>query len=92
MPDPRNERLLNGGLLARAYGWLGPMQGGTALVAFFFVLHGAGWHYRKALSARDPIYMQTVRNYRDSLRIYRLPTSLRFIFRIRFTSAMACGF
>jgi magnesium-transporting ATPase (P-type) len=58
VPRPRDERLLNGGLLTRAYAWLGPMQAAAALAAFFFILHRAGWQYGEALSARNPVYLQ----------------------------------
>ena len=55
---PRSERLLNWPLAARAYLFLGMMEAAAAMAAFFFVLHGAGWHYGEMLSPLDPLYLQ----------------------------------
>jgi sodium/potassium-transporting ATPase subunit alpha len=44
-PRPRTERLLNWGLVARAYLFLGVMEAVAAMAAFFYVLHGGGWAY-----------------------------------------------
>ena len=57
-PRPRHERLLSPALLARAYLFLGPLEAFGALVAFFFVLHAAGWQYGTALAPLDPLYVQ----------------------------------
>jgi sodium/potassium-transporting ATPase subunit alpha len=57
-PRPRTERLLNWPLIVRAYLWLGLLQAGAALAAFFFVLHGGGWRYGESLAANAPLYLQ----------------------------------
>jgi len=57
-PRPRGERLLSGGLLARAYLFLGPLEALGAMATFFFVLHGFGWSYGETLAAGDPRYVQ----------------------------------
>ncbi|MGD9786689.1 MAG: cation-translocating P-type ATPase [Sulfuricellaceae bacterium] len=57
-PRPRQERLLNGPLLARSYLFLGVLEAAAAMAAFFFVLHGGGWHYGEPLSANAPLYLQ----------------------------------
>ncbi|UCV21155.1 cation-translocating P-type ATPase [Ferribacterium limneticum] len=57
-PRPRDERLLSGGLLARAYLFLGPLEALGAMATFFFVLHGFGWHYGETLALGDPRYLQ----------------------------------
>ena len=57
-PRRRDERLLDGGLLARAFLCLGPIQAAAALGAFFLVLYGAGWTYGTELAANDPLYLQ----------------------------------
>ncbi len=57
-PRPRKERLLNRDLLARAYLFLGAMEAATAMAAFLFVLHGAGWRYGQSLAANAPLYLQ----------------------------------
>ncbi|MEK7207664.1 MAG: HAD-IC family P-type ATPase, partial [Pseudomonadota bacterium] len=50
--------LLNWPLLARAYLFLGLMEGIAALAAFFFVLNEGGWRYGEALGVGDPLYIQ----------------------------------
>lgn len=57
-PRPRTDRLLNRRLLARAYGFLGPMQAGAAMSAYWFVLRRGGWHYGEPLAAHAPLYLQ----------------------------------
>ncbi|HEY0665313.1 MAG TPA: cation-transporting P-type ATPase [Gallionella sp.] len=57
-PRPRCERLLNGGLLLRAYLFLGPLEAVAGMAAFFFVLQGAGWQYGTALGLHDHLYLQ----------------------------------
>jgi magnesium-transporting ATPase (P-type) len=58
-PRPRGERLLNWGLLARAYLFLGPLEAIAGMAAFFFVLQGAGWQFGSALPFDDPLYLQS---------------------------------
>ncbi|MBW7852442.1 MAG: cation-transporting P-type ATPase [Rhodospirillales bacterium] len=57
-PRRRNQRLLDGPLLARAYLWLGPQQTVAAMTAFFLVLAGGGWHYGRELATTDSLYLQ----------------------------------
>jgi calcium-translocating P-type ATPase len=57
-PRARRERLLNWPLVLRAYLFLGLLEAAAAMAAFFFVLHGAGWHYGQELSHLDPLYLQ----------------------------------
>ncbi|MFH1659614.1 MAG: cation-transporting P-type ATPase [Pseudomonadota bacterium] len=57
-PRRRDERLLSGGLLARAYLFLGPLEALGAMATFFFVLHGFGWQYGETLALGDPRYLQ----------------------------------
>jgi sodium/potassium-transporting ATPase subunit alpha len=57
-PRPRSERLLNWGLLLRAYLFLGPLESVAAMAGFFFVLHGGGWQYGEVLGSRDDLYLQ----------------------------------
>ncbi|MBU0621986.1 MAG: cation-transporting P-type ATPase [Gammaproteobacteria bacterium] len=58
-PRPRSERLLNGGLLVRAYLFLGPLEAIAGMAAFFFVLQGAGWQFGTVLAFDDPLYLQS---------------------------------
>ena len=57
-PRSRRERLLNGALVTRAYGFLGLIQAVAGMGAYFFVLRGGGWHYGEMLGPRDPLYLQ----------------------------------
>ncbi len=50
-PRPRNERLLTWGLLLRAYGFLGVVEGIFSLLAFFFVYWMDGWRPSLGISA-----------------------------------------
>ena len=57
-PRPAHERLLSWPLLARAYLWLGLLEAGVAMAAFFFVLHLGGWQYGGELGKLEPLYLQ----------------------------------
>jgi sodium/potassium-transporting ATPase subunit alpha len=57
-PRPHGERLLNLPLIARAYLWLGLLQAGAAMSAFFFMLNLGRWQYGQALSRQDPLYLR----------------------------------
>jgi sodium/potassium-transporting ATPase subunit alpha len=57
-PRPAHERLLSWPLLARAYLWLGLLEAGVAMAAFFFVLHLGGWQYGGELGKLAPLYLQ----------------------------------
>ncbi len=57
-PRARGERLLNWGLVARAYLFLGALEAAAALAAFFLVLGTAGWHYGQVLGRLDPLYLE----------------------------------
>lgn len=57
-PRPASEHLLTWPLLARAYLWLGLLEAGVALVAYFFILDRGGWQYGTPLGPTDPLYLQ----------------------------------
>jgi magnesium-transporting ATPase (P-type) len=57
-PRLRSERLLNWGLLMRAYLFLGPLEAIAGMAAFFFVLHGGDWQYGQLLVHHDSLYLQ----------------------------------
>jgi sodium/potassium-transporting ATPase subunit alpha len=57
-PRSPQERLFNWPLALRAYLFLGLIEAGTAMAAFFFVLHAGGWVYAQPLGADDPLYLQ----------------------------------
>ncbi len=57
-PRLRNERLLNWGLLLRAYLFLGVLEATAGMAAFFFVLHGGSWEFGGMLDHHDSLYLQ----------------------------------
>jgi calcium-translocating P-type ATPase len=57
-PRPRGERLLDLGLMLRAYLFLGVLEAVAGMAAFFFVLHGSGWHFGTVLVIHDNLYLQ----------------------------------
>jgi calcium-translocating P-type ATPase len=57
-PRARGERLLDRGLILRAYFFLGPLEAVAAMAAYFFVLYGGGWHYGDLPGAHDHLYLQ----------------------------------
>jgi sodium/potassium-transporting ATPase subunit alpha len=57
-PRSRHLRLLDLGLLSRAYLFLGVIEAAAAMAAFFFVLRGAGWQWGLVLLPTDPLYRQ----------------------------------
>jgi sodium/potassium-transporting ATPase subunit alpha len=57
-PRPRAERLLNRFLLLRAYLFLGVIEAGIAMAAFFWFLSASGWTWGAPLAWTDPLYRQ----------------------------------
>ena len=57
-PRPRTERLLSRSLLLRAYLFLGVIEAGIAMGAFFWFLHANGWTWGTPLAWTDPLYRQ----------------------------------
>jgi magnesium-transporting ATPase (P-type) len=57
-PRRRQERLLSGRLLARAYGFLGPLEAAVALIVYFQVLAGGGWGWGEELAPTGALYRQ----------------------------------
>jgi calcium-translocating P-type ATPase len=57
-PRRRDERLVDRGLVGRAYLWLGAMEAAAAMAAFFAVLSSGGWQYGQRLAASDALYLQ----------------------------------
>ena len=57
-PRPRSERLLSLPLLLRAYVFLGLIEAGIAMAAFFWFLDAHGWTWGTPLDWTDPLYRQ----------------------------------
>lgn len=58
-PRARSERLLSWPVLLRAYLWLGVLEAGIAMAAFYFVLNSTGWQYGDLLASTDPDYLRS---------------------------------
>ena len=57
-PRSRSERLLSLPLLLRAYVFLGLIEAGIAMAAFFWFLYAHGWTWGTPLDWTDPLYRQ----------------------------------
>lgn len=57
-PRAREERLLNGFLLLRAYLFLGVLEAAAAMAAYYYVLHNGHWQWGDQLAVHDPLYLQ----------------------------------
>jgi sodium/potassium-transporting ATPase subunit alpha len=57
-PRSRTERLLNLPLLLRVYAFLGLIEAGIAMAAFFWFLRAQGWTWGAPLDWSDPLYRQ----------------------------------
>ncbi len=57
--DPR-KRILNWKMLARSYGFVGPLQTLFAYLIFFDILISGGWSWGQQLIITDPLYLSAV--------------------------------
>ncbi len=57
-PRKPDERLLNFGLLGRAYLFLGPIEAAAAMFGFFYVLSTGGWQWGSEMPANSVLYLQ----------------------------------
>ncbi len=89
-PRARNERLLSGALLVRAYLFLGILEAAAAMAVFFFVLNVAGWHYGVSLDRADPLYLQATSACLATIVVMQMMNV--FLCRHPFKSSFAFGF
>ncbi len=59
-PRKTSQKLLTGRMLARSYGFVGPIQAATAFLAFFMILFQGGWRFGMEISMKDPLYFSAV--------------------------------
>jgi magnesium-transporting ATPase (P-type) len=57
-PRPRGERLLNRRVLARVYGFVGPIEGVAAMTSFFVAYLLGGWRPGQTLPSSGPLYVE----------------------------------
>ena len=89
-PRAPTERLLSWGLIARAYLFLGVLEAAAAMLAFFFVLDAAGWHYGQLLDRFDPVYLQATSACLATIVVMQVINV--FLCRHPRRSLLACGF
>ncbi len=57
-PRSREERLMNKGLLLRAFVFLGIIEAIAGLAGYFYVMFKGGWQWGEALGQLNPLYLQ----------------------------------
>ena len=57
-PRPRHERLMDRRLFLRVFAFLGLIEAGIAMGAFFWFLRAQGWSWGAPLAWSDPLYRQ----------------------------------
>jgi magnesium-transporting ATPase (P-type) len=57
-PRPQTERLLNRNVLARVFGWIGPLEGLAAMASFLFAYWLAGWRPWEPLADTGALYQE----------------------------------
>jgi sodium/potassium-transporting ATPase subunit alpha len=57
-PRSPKEHLINAPLLTRVFLFLGVIEAAAGLFGYFYIMHGAGWHWGEQVSASAPFYMQ----------------------------------
>ncbi|MEN6330065.1 MAG: cation-transporting P-type ATPase [Methanobacteriaceae archaeon] len=57
-PRPREERLLNRGVVLRGYVFLGLIEALLVMSGYFWVLFTGGWRWGDQLSFTDPLYLK----------------------------------
>jgi calcium-translocating P-type ATPase len=67
-PRPRNEGVIRGPMLARAWLFLGAIVAALSMAGFFYVLLGAGWHLGAPVGVGAPIH-----------RAYQQATTMTFL-------------
>ncbi|MFC9552542.1 cation-translocating P-type ATPase [Rhodococcus sp. NPDC056960] len=55
-PRPRHESIIRGSMLIRAWLFLGVICAALAMAGFFYVLHGAGWHWGDPTGPGTPLH------------------------------------
>ena len=57
-PRSREERLMNTGLLLRAFIFLGMIEAAAGMAGYFYVMYSGGWQWGGQLGFGDPLYLQ----------------------------------
>jgi sodium/potassium-transporting ATPase subunit alpha len=57
-PRSRDERLMNTGLLLRAFAFLGVIEAMAGMAGYFYVMYSGGWQWGVQPGHGDPLYLQ----------------------------------
>jgi calcium-translocating P-type ATPase len=87
-PRSPGERLVDWSLLARSYLFLGLLEAGAAMAAFFFVLTESRWMYGQPVAPNDPLYLQATTACLSAIIVMQLAN----VFLCRSESASAFSF
>ncbi|MFP4403238.1 MAG: cation-translocating P-type ATPase [Nanoarchaeota archaeon] len=62
---PRNpkSKLLNWKMIARSYGFIGPLMTLFSYIIFFKILFAGGWQFGQDISVTDPLYMSAIMGF-----------------------------
>jgi sodium/potassium-transporting ATPase subunit alpha len=62
---PRNpkSKLLNWKMIARSYGFIGPLMTTFAYIIFFKILFAGGWQFGQDIKVTDPLYMSAIMGF-----------------------------
>jgi len=62
-PRSPKSKLLNWKMIARSYGFIGPLQTAFAYIVFFSILIRGGWSFGVDIGVRDPLYMSAIMGF-----------------------------
>ncbi|ATX82311.1 sodium/potassium-transporting ATPase subunit alpha [Mariprofundus ferrinatatus] len=62
-PRDPSARLLTWRMIARSYGFIGPLQTAFSYIIFFDILFAGGWSWGRELAVNDPLYMQAITGF-----------------------------
>jgi sodium/potassium-transporting ATPase subunit alpha len=60
--DPK-KKILNWKMIARSYGFIGPLQTMFSYIVFFSILFNGGWTFGRTLGITDPLYLSAVTGF-----------------------------
>jgi P-type Ca2+ transporter type 2C len=77
-PRPRNEHLLNKNVIARAYAWMGLIEGAACMAAYLFVFYLEGWRWAQGISKLNQMAYTNPVKHTGPTHIYVMATTACF--------------
>lgn len=84
-PRSTKSKLLNWKMIARSYGFVGPLQTTFSYIIFFSILFSNGWTWGRDIAVNDPVYMSAITGFFCTIVI----TQIFNVFTCRTTRASA---